>query len=88
MSPKNSGESERNGAKGGSVDAPPRSPSVNNSVTEKTEKTSSEGGAGDATVCHSLPLSPPNTPLPQESSASGMGGGDGDMCQKMKALAM
>lgn len=88
MSPKNSGESERNGAKGGSVDAPPRSPSVNNSVTEKTEKTSSEGGAGDATVCHSLPLSPPNTPLPQESGASGMGGGDGDMCQKMKALAM
>lgn len=66
---------------------------VNNSTQgQNQEKTTvDDGGAGDAPMIrHTLPLSPPNTPLPQENSAAAAvsPGGDGDMCQKMKTLAL
>lgn len=86
ISPKNPGESV-NGLKAAAGSAIVNS----NTPAQKQEKTMDDGGAGDAsTVRHTLPLSPPNTPLPQESSAGAIvtAGGDGDMCQKMKTLTL
>ncbi|KAK3908089.1 Protein boule-like [Frankliniella fusca] len=83
--PKTSGESV-NGIKNSSSAG--TSPSPN--ISQKQEKVPDQGGAGDgATICHALPLSPPNTPVPVETGASiTTGGSDGDVCQKMKALAL
>ncbi|XP_052129110.1 protein boule-like isoform X3 [Frankliniella occidentalis] len=91
-SPKNTGESV-NGTKTALSAGTSPPPSVNHgSVLQKQEKVSGDqGGAGDAsTIRHALPLSPPNTPLPQDTGASiTTGGSDGDsMCQKMKTLAL
>ncbi|KAJ1522734.1 hypothetical protein ONE63_001893 [Megalurothrips usitatus] len=72
--PKNTGESV-NGMK---AETPTNSVNANGAAS-KLDKTVDEGGAGDAGH-HTLPLSPPNTPLP--------GSGDGEVCQKMKALAL
>ncbi|XP_034245289.1 protein boule-like isoform X2 [Thrips palmi] len=86
--PKNSGESV-NGMK---TAAEPANGSSSTQIQKQEITTVHDGGAGDAsTIRHTLPISPPNTPLPQESSAAAAAvtaAGDGDMCQKMKTLAL
>lgn len=99
VSPKTPGEAV-NGMKATSSDAstltPTPSAGTHNSVVKKQEKNIiDEGGAGDGPtsgVCHTLPLSPPNTPVPQSATSSSItsagGGGEGEVCQKMQALAL
>ena len=94
VSPKTPGEAV-NGMKDSSSEAsaltPPPSGAARNSVVNKPERSPvGQGGDGD----HALPMSPPNTPLPQEkvaissSVSAAVGGTDGEVCQKIQALAL